>query len=242
MDNKLLDKEIENNFINKIRNIDKNLKNDVSYDVKNGLIKTLPLLFGTIGSIMTKNPVFIGVGAGTSSIFALKENIIKTIKEYKNIPQIDIIEEDLKELEDTLDNKKNIKKYNIETKQNNLVNYNLNKNDIFNKIESDINIYLTTYNLPPFIISKERVYLFLDITYNFFEIKNITDKYYESISSVIKNCFAKALLDGKNMILLSDLTRNLAYIESEIINKKEILYLQNEIINSEIETKKALIK
>ncbi len=239
MDNKLLDKEIETNFIKKIRNIDRNLKEDVSYGVKNGLIKTIPLLLGLVGSIITLNPIFIGLGAGTTSIFVIKENIKETIKEYKNIKEIDMIDNDIKELEDTLNNKKNIKKHSNET--NKLVNYSLNKNDIFNQIKNDISVYLTTYNLPPFIITEEQINLFLEITYNFFEIKNITDNYYESISSVIKNCFASTMLENKNEIFLIDLVKYLDNIKLSNINKKEILSLQNEIVNTKIEKEKTLL-
>lgn len=238
MDNKLLDRDIENNFIKKIENIDKNLKDDISCDIKKGLIKTIPILLGTLGSIITLNPIFIGLGAGATSIFVIKENIKETIKEYKNIKEIDMIDNDIKELEDTLNNKKNIKKHSNET--NKLVNYSLNKNDIFNQIKNDISVYLTTYNLPPFIITEEQINLFLEITYNFFEIKNITDNYYESISSVIKNCFASVMLENKNEIFLIDLVKYLDNIKLSNINKKEILTLQNEIVNTKIEKEKTL--
>lgn len=111
---------------------------------------------------------------------------------------------------------------------------NFSKDDIINLIFNQIDACYKAYQIPQLKITNEQWNSFFDISYELFFQKGIEDKYYNSISSIIRLTFAKAMFAKKESINFDDLISNLYYINNHFTNlnisEKEILETEKNIL------------
>ena len=116
----------------------------------------------------------------------------------------------------------------------------LDKEQSINQMVEEIEAYTTMYNLPNFNISNKEWDTYFDATYEIFKNKNIEQKYYDLLSSIIRATFAKILVYKNNKVNIRNFISCLEYLECKYFTKNELQTLSKNII-SKLPNKKAKI-
>lgn len=96
------------------------------------------------------------------------------------------------------------------------------------------------YNLPNFKISNKEWDTYFDATHEIFKNKNIEQKYYDLLSSIIRATFAKILVYKNNEVNIRNFISCLEYLGCKYFTKNELQTLSKNII-SKLPNKKAKI-
>ena len=240
------------NFITKFQNSMKNMIND---SIKKAILLGGPLVLSVIGSIITKNPSYVFIGAqitGITGVTVLTLNLIKELKEMNGKKKKEIHTGDFyttenpeKEVDKVLTEgiQKNTgsdfytPEYKakliegIHTTTEEINGDNLNKNQVLNHIIKELDIYQKVYKLPPIEISDKEWNIFFDKLYTLILIKKRQEEEYYSIcTQILRLVCAKVLVEKTSKITIYDFIKNLSYLENSPLTTEEINNLQKEML------------
>lgn len=106
----------------------------------------------------------------------------------------------------------------------------LDKDETMVKILEEIDDYLVAYDLPPFTITNSQWDIIFSTIYNIFMEKGIEEKFYDSMSKIVRFVCSKCLINKSNSISLNEFIENLYYLQDYGISKKEILNIKRSIL------------
>lgn len=107
----------------------------------------------------------------------------------------------------------------------------LTKEEVLDKIYYELEVYSDVYNLPILDVKRKEWECFFDVFYDILSNKGMTDRYYEILSSYIKNVLSGSIVNDDRYFQIEELLCKIDFLKAYDFNDEEIEYLCEKVKN-----------